>query len=170
MQTGWGRWGQQWLESPFNGALILAGTCAVLFQAATAGPEQWSAFLKMFDESRFEHVTILDFSSLLLLAPYWVLNDAGQRQWESRCTRHHRSRPGSHCLAIRIHMNVRETSSSCHWHAWQWSAGAKDARCHHYLDCGIAIGNPLVDNACSRVLHKQNLLCHAEPWMIMLHG
>ena len=75
----------QYLESPVNGALILAGTCAVLYQAITAGPDQWTAFLKMFDESRFEHATVLDFSCLTLLAPYWVLHDATQRQWDSRC-------------------------------------------------------------------------------------
>ena len=71
-------------ESRVNAALILAGTCTLLFQAATAGPEQWAMFLKMFDESRFEHVTILDFSCLTLFAPYWVLHDAAQREWDER--------------------------------------------------------------------------------------
>ncbi|KAK9800341.1 hypothetical protein WJX73_006000 [Symbiochloris irregularis] len=82
--TGWGKRGQQYLESPVNGVLILAGTCAVLYQALTAGGAEWAAFLKMFDESRFEHATILDFSCLTLLAPFWLLQDAQQRQWDSR--------------------------------------------------------------------------------------
>lgn len=82
--TGWGKWGQVFAESRISAVLTLASTCFVVFLAATAGSEQWSYFLKMFDESRFEHVTILDFSSLVLLAPYWVLQDATQREWNDR--------------------------------------------------------------------------------------
>lgn len=85
LQTGWGKWGQVFAESRISAVLTLASTCFVVFLAATAGSEQWSYFLKMFDESRFEHVTILDFSSLVLLAPYWVLQDATQREWNDRC-------------------------------------------------------------------------------------
>ena len=49
-----------------------------------AGPEAWQAYFRMFDESRFVHVTSLDFCFLTLLAPFWVLNDASKRQWSQR--------------------------------------------------------------------------------------
>ena len=51
-----------------------------------AGPEAWLSYFRMFDESRFVHVTSLDFVFLTLLAPFWVLNDASKRQWSQRCS------------------------------------------------------------------------------------
>lgn len=49
-----------------------------------AGPAAWQGYFSMFDESRFVHVTSLDFVFLTLLAPFWVLNDASKRQWSER--------------------------------------------------------------------------------------
>ena len=50
-----------------------------------AGGQAWLGYFSMFDESRFVHVTSLDFLALTLLAPFWVLNDASTRSWSDRC-------------------------------------------------------------------------------------
>jgi len=50
--------------------------------AATAGPLAWAEFGKLFQESRLVHVTSVDFCTLSLCAPLWVLNDAARRRAE----------------------------------------------------------------------------------------
>ena len=53
-------------------------------QAAFAGGEAWTEYLQLFNESRFVHVTSLDFVALCLSAPFWMWNDAEKRQWQGR--------------------------------------------------------------------------------------
>ena len=54
-------------------------------QAAAAPGEAWAQYVKLFDESRFVHVTTLDCGALTLLCPFWMWNDAQRRGWGARC-------------------------------------------------------------------------------------
>ena len=53
-------------------------------QAAFAGADSWTEYFQLFRESRFVHVTSLDFTALCLFSPFWMWNDADKRQWEGR--------------------------------------------------------------------------------------
>lgn len=81
---GWKSWGVQATESPITSWLLLASAVLFVFQAATAGAAQWAGYGKLFDESRFCHVTTIDFLALTASAPLWMWNDAKVRQWQSR--------------------------------------------------------------------------------------
>lgn len=87
VQTGWKAWGVQATESPITAWLLLASAALFVFQAATAGGQQWAGYSKLFDESRFCHVTTIDFLALTLSAPVWMWNDAEVRQWQNRSVR-----------------------------------------------------------------------------------
>jgi hypothetical protein len=65
-------------------ALLTGGALFLLAAAATAGGAAWSEYLKLFDESRFVHVTSIDFLCLTAFAPFWMWNDAQQRDWGPR--------------------------------------------------------------------------------------
>ena len=52
--------------------------------AALPGGDAWLGYLRLFEESRFVHVTSLDFMCLTALAPFWMANDAEGRKWEQR--------------------------------------------------------------------------------------
>jgi len=88
LQKGWKSWGVQATESPITSWLLLASAVLFVFQAATAGSVQWAGYGKLFDESRFCHVTTIDFLALTASAPLWMWNDAEVRQWQSRCAMH----------------------------------------------------------------------------------
>ncbi len=70
------------LESPITAALLLVATLGLVGKAATAGDAAWVDFGHLFQESRFVHVTTLDFLTLSLAAPFWVWNDAAVRKYE----------------------------------------------------------------------------------------
>ena len=74
------------MESPFLAYGLLAGTIFCLFNAATAGGPAWTEYFRLFQESRFVHVTSLDFCLLTSFAPFWMYNDAELRKWEPRDT------------------------------------------------------------------------------------
>lgn len=67
------------------GGLLLAGTLAMFYQAATAGSASWEEFGRLLEESRLVHVTTLDFALLTAFAPFWMTNDAEARGWQERC-------------------------------------------------------------------------------------
>jgi hypothetical protein len=71
------------LESRLAAALLGVATCGLVFTAATAGAPAWAEYGKLFQESRFIHITSVDFLTLTLLAPFWVFNDAEARRWDS---------------------------------------------------------------------------------------
>jgi len=54
-------------------------------QAAAAPGQAWAQYIKLFDESRFVHVTTLDCGALTLFCPFWMWNDAQRRGWGARC-------------------------------------------------------------------------------------
>jgi len=97
LQKGWKSWGVQATESPITSWLLLASAVLFVFQAATAGANQWAGYGKLFDESRFCHVTTIDFLALTASAPLWMWNDAEVRQWQSRCAM---QLPQAHMLLI----------------------------------------------------------------------
>ena len=70
------------LESPVAAALLLVATLGLAAKAATAGDAAWVDFGRLFMESRFVHVTTVDFITLTLCAPFWVWNDASVRRYE----------------------------------------------------------------------------------------
>ena len=67
------------LESRWTAGGLAAVAALQLGLAASAGPAAWVDYGRLFDESRFVHVTTLDFLTLSALAPFWVANDAGRR-------------------------------------------------------------------------------------------
>jgi hypothetical protein len=64
-------------------ALGLAALSAwALASAAAAGPDAWTAYARLFDESRLVHVTTLDFLTLTACAWTWVRTDAAARRFD----------------------------------------------------------------------------------------
>ena len=57
----------------------LVATAGLLFNAFSSGVESWNAYFRLFDESKFVHVTSLDFCALSALAPLFLWNDAEKR-------------------------------------------------------------------------------------------
>jgi len=72
------------MESPVLAWILLGGTVFFIAKAATAGSAAWIEYLKLLQESRFVHVTTIDFLTLTTLAPFWMDNDAQLRKWEGR--------------------------------------------------------------------------------------
>ena len=87
VQTGWRTWGVQATENPITSWLLLGSAALFVFQAAAAGGQQWAGYAKLFDESRFCHVTTIDFLALTISAPVWMWNDAEVRNWQDRSVR-----------------------------------------------------------------------------------
>lgn len=71
-------------ETPYLPLALLLASSLLVGQAATAGGAAWGDYLKLFDESRFIHVTSIDFAMLTALLPFWMGNDAQLRNWGPR--------------------------------------------------------------------------------------
>jgi hypothetical protein len=56
-------------------------TAGLAANAATAGGASWTSYGQLISESKLVCVTSADFLTLTLMAPAWVLNDAGRRRW-----------------------------------------------------------------------------------------
>ena len=102
VQTGWKSWGVQATESPLAAWLLFASAALFVIQAATAGGQQWGAYSKLFDESRFCHVTTIDFLALTLSAPVWMWNDAEVRQWQDRYGNQQAADTASYMLTLTL--------------------------------------------------------------------
>lgn len=72
------------LESPVTPALLLVAAAYQLYMVVSATGAEWDAFGHLLDESRFVHVTSLDFLTLSALMPFWMNNDAAARGWDKR--------------------------------------------------------------------------------------
>lgn len=72
------------MESPVLAVLLWAGSAYCLYQAATAGVPSWNAYIKLLQESRFVHVTSLDFLMCTGFSSFWMYNDAQLRNWGPR--------------------------------------------------------------------------------------
>lgn len=79
LTEGWGKYGMQAIESQILPAALLIASVGLLFNAFTSGVESWNAYFRLFDESKFVHVTSLDFCALSALAPLFLWNDAQKR-------------------------------------------------------------------------------------------
>lgn len=79
LTSGWGKYGMQALESQVLPGVLLIATAGLLFNAFSSGLASWDAFFRLFDESKFVHVTSLDFCALSALAPLFLWNDAQKR-------------------------------------------------------------------------------------------
>lgn len=84
MTTGVGKFFFRLSESRLLPVVTLISTMALLYNAFYAGIPAWNAYFKLFDESRFVHVTSLDFCALTALTPFFLYTDAEKRQWEAR--------------------------------------------------------------------------------------
>jgi len=70
------------LESRITAAVLLVATLGLAGKALTAGGAAWEDFGHLFLESKFVHVTTVDFITLTLCAPFWVWNDAAVRRYK----------------------------------------------------------------------------------------
>ena len=67
---------------------ILAGGCTfalsfIIYNILYCNSDAWVEFASLFLESRFVHITLVDFATLTLLSPFWVANDAQERNWDA---------------------------------------------------------------------------------------
>ena len=69
------------LDSRITAFLLLLATAGLVANAATAGGASWTSYGQLLSESKLVCVTSADFVTLTLMAPAWVLNDAGRRRW-----------------------------------------------------------------------------------------
>ena len=70
------------LESRVTAAVLLVATLGLAGKALSAGGAAWEDFGHLFLESKFVHVTTVDFVTLTLTAPFWVWNDASVRRYQ----------------------------------------------------------------------------------------
>ncbi|KAF4349147.1 uncharacterized protein LOC115699677 [Cannabis sativa] len=80
-ETELSRWPLNFLESKITAAVTLATGLGLLVSAGLATGDDWSEFFQYFRESRFIHVTCIDFTLLSTFAPFWVYNDMTARKW-----------------------------------------------------------------------------------------
>lgn len=75
-----GRWPLNFLESKLTSGILLAAGLTIIINAALNGGE-WKEFYQYFRESKFIHITCLDFTLLSAFGPFWVYNDMTARKW-----------------------------------------------------------------------------------------
>ncbi|KAJ7964676.1 Cardiolipin synthase N-terminal [Quillaja saponaria] len=74
-------WPLNFLESKVTAGVSLAAGLAIFIYAGLANGDVWKEFFQYFRESKFIHVTCLDFTLLSAFAPFWVYNDMTVRKW-----------------------------------------------------------------------------------------
>ncbi|KAF9624038.1 hypothetical protein IFM89_007736 [Coptis chinensis] len=79
-----GRWPLNFLESKLTAVVLLAAGLGVFAYAALANADVWTEFYQYCRESKFIHVTFLDFTLLSTFAPFWVYNDMTARKWTNK--------------------------------------------------------------------------------------
>lgn len=84
LQNSWGRFALRALESRWLPALNLVSAAGLMYWAGSAGPVAWNQYSQFFDESRFVHVTTIDFTMLTALMPFFMWWDADKREWQGR--------------------------------------------------------------------------------------
>lgn len=84
LESSWGQYAMRALESWWLPASQLAVASVLLFQAFSAGTASWNAYFRLFDESKFVHVSSLDFCALTALVPIFLWVDAEKRNWGPR--------------------------------------------------------------------------------------
>ncbi|KDP29955.1 hypothetical protein JCGZ_18524 [Jatropha curcas] len=76
-----GRWPLNFLESKLTAGISLAAGLGLFIYAGIANGDVWKEFYQYFRESKFIHITSLDFILLSAFAPFWVYNDMTARKW-----------------------------------------------------------------------------------------
>ncbi|CAA6670706.1 unnamed protein product [Spirodela intermedia] len=64
--------------------IVTASGLGLITYAGLASGEDWKEFFQYFRESKFVHVTSLDFSLLSAFSAFWVFNDMTERKWFDR--------------------------------------------------------------------------------------
>ena len=84
LQNSWGRFALRTLESRWLPALNLVSAAGLMYWAGSAGPLAWNQYSQFFDESRFVHVSTIDFAMLVAMLPFFMWWDADKREWQGR--------------------------------------------------------------------------------------
>lgn len=80
-ETELSRWPLNFLESKLTAGVSLAAGLGLIIYAGLANGEVWNEFFQYFKESKFIHITCIDFTLLSTFAPFWVYNDMTARKW-----------------------------------------------------------------------------------------
>ncbi|KAH7860045.1 hypothetical protein Vadar_008504 [Vaccinium darrowii] len=80
-ETELSRWPLKFLESKLTAGVSLAAGLGLIIYAGLANGEVWKEFFQYFKESKFIHITCIDFTLLSSFAPFWVYNDMTARKW-----------------------------------------------------------------------------------------
>lgn len=78
------RWPLNFLESKLTAGVTIAAGLGIIIYAGVASGDVWSEFYQYFRESKFIHLTCIDFSLLSAFAPFWVYNDMTARKWDDK--------------------------------------------------------------------------------------
>ncbi|KAJ8748165.1 hypothetical protein K2173_000573 [Erythroxylum novogranatense] len=80
-ETELDKWPLNFLDSRLTAGVSLAAGLGLVLYAGLANGADWREFYQYVRESKFIHVTSLDFSLLSAFAPFWVYNDMTSRKW-----------------------------------------------------------------------------------------
>ncbi|KAJ4730241.1 Cardiolipin synthase N-terminal [Melia azedarach] len=83
-ETELSRWPLNFLESKLTAGISLAAGVGIIAYSCLAGSDDWKEFLRYFRESKFIHITCIDFTLLSAFAPFWVYNDMTSRKWHNK--------------------------------------------------------------------------------------
>ncbi|KFK31793.1 hypothetical protein AALP_AA6G159300 [Arabis alpina] len=75
------QWPLNILESKLTAGVTLVAGLGIIIYALVGNAGDWKEFYQYFRESKFIHVTSLDFCLLSAFAPFWVYNDMTTRKW-----------------------------------------------------------------------------------------
>ncbi|XVF31923.1 hypothetical protein REPUB_Repub17cG0037000 [Reevesia pubescens] len=78
------KWPLNFLESKLTAGISLAAGVGLIIYAGLANADVWGEFYQYFRESKFIHITSLDFTLLSAFAPFWVYNDMTARKWHDK--------------------------------------------------------------------------------------
>ncbi|CAL9105448.1 unnamed protein product [Musa acuminata var. zebrina] len=74
-------WPLNFLESKITAAVTVAAGMGMIIYAGLADGDVWEEFYQYFRESKFIHITCIDFSLFTAFSPFWVYNDMTARRW-----------------------------------------------------------------------------------------
>ncbi|CAH8261899.1 unnamed protein product [Arabidopsis lyrata] len=75
------QWPLNVLESKATAGVTLVAGLGIILYSVVGNAGDWTEFYQYFRESKFIHVTSLDFCLLSAFAPFWVYNDMTTRKW-----------------------------------------------------------------------------------------
>ncbi|KAK2986448.1 hypothetical protein RJ640_011886 [Escallonia rubra] len=80
-ETEISKWPLSFMESKLTAGITIAAGLGLIVYAGLANGDVWKEFYQYFRESKFIHVTCIDFTLLSAFAPFWVYNDMTVRKW-----------------------------------------------------------------------------------------